>query len=404
MDRSTKKVKTHEMVSDAFEMDMSQSHADDGHAMETTEFAKLKNVNGNKISYKDKVMYMGEDATKEWSGWEFTPEDIIHMAIEKNCPEINEEKDEPPPSLPFNPKPNSVVSAEEYGIWCKPWHNTLIVRLLGKKVGLKYMTNKLQNIWAKKGVVHVMDRSHDFFMVRFEDEGDCKHALFDGPWLVLDHYLLVQRWRPFFRPANTNVQKIAAWVRIPDLPCELCNDQFFWRVGALIGTMLKVDHNTSIHSRGKFARICIELDLRRELVPSFTVLGAQFNLEYEGLHLICFSCGKYGHKMEACPSTFSSPVSDGKEDASGTSGLPFKEREFAANSHYGANDVILNNQQSNVSLEESNPVIKDSCFGPWMLARRTFRKRGPISRIQGVNHISIRCSSCSRRAGHANYK
>ena len=24
-------------------------------------------------------------------------------------------------------------------------------------------------------------------------------------------------------------------------------------------------------------------------------------VEYEGIHLICFGCGKYGHKKEACP-------------------------------------------------------------------------------------------------------
>lgn len=108
------------------------------------------------------------------------------------------------------------------------------------------MINKLQNIWANKGAAHVMDRSNNFFLVRFEDEGDYKHALFEGLWLVLNHYLFVQRWRPFFRHTNSNVQKIAARVSIPDLPCELCNDPFLWRVGALIGTMLKVYNNTSV--------------------------------------------------------------------------------------------------------------------------------------------------------------
>ncbi|KAL4317140.1 hypothetical protein AHAS_Ahas15G0355300 [Arachis hypogaea] len=33
--------------------------------------------------------------------------------------------------------------------------------------------------------------------------------------------------------------------------------------------MLRVDELTSIHSREKFARICVEIDHRRKLVPSF---------------------------------------------------------------------------------------------------------------------------------------
>lgn len=139
-----------------------------------------------------------------------------------------------------------------------------------------------------------MDISNDYFLVRFSDDGDYKHALFEGPWLILDHYLLVQRWRPFFRPKDHTVNRIATWVCIPDLPVELCHDKFLWRVGSLIGTMLRVDHHTLIHSRGKFARICVELDLQRELVPSFTVLGVDFPLECEGLHLVCFDCCKYG--------------------------------------------------------------------------------------------------------------
>ena len=67
--------------------------------------------------------------------------------------------------------------------------------------------------------------------------------------------------------------------------------------------MLKIDNLTSIHSRGRFATICVELDLRRELIPSFTTLGRDFLVEYEGLRLICFNCGKYGHEVESCTSS-----------------------------------------------------------------------------------------------------
>ncbi|KAG5017363.1 hypothetical protein JHK85_023499 [Glycine max] len=87
----------------------------------------------------------------------------------------------------------------------------------------------------------------------------------------------------------------SVWVRIPMLPMELYNSEFLYKVGDLLGTTLKIDVNMPIQNRGKFARICVELDLECELVPSVTVLGMDFNLEYEGLHLICFHCGKYGH-------------------------------------------------------------------------------------------------------------
>ncbi|RYR67750.1 hypothetical protein Ahy_A03g014148 [Arachis hypogaea] len=105
---------------------------------------------------------------------------------------------------------------------------------------------------------------------------DYSHALFEGSWMITDHYLLVQKWQPLFIPQESE------------------------KVEKSIGTMLKVDEYTSIHSRGKFARICMKIDLRKKLVPSFSALGKEFRLEYEGLHLICFNCGRYIHKYDGC--------------------------------------------------------------------------------------------------------
>lgn len=64
--------------------------------------------------------------------------------------------------------------------------------------------------------------------------------------------------------------------------------------------MLKVDKRTSLHSRGRFARICVEIDLSKQLHPHVMFRGEKLYLEYEGLHAICFRCGKYGHKKDQC--------------------------------------------------------------------------------------------------------
>lgn len=197
-------------------------------------------------SYKDMVMSVGGYHNVGEGRWDLGPEEIVQMVTEEVCPElfVNEGQVDPTPS--FNPKPKIEVAIEEYDEWCRPWHNTLIVNILGKKVGLRYMTNKLQYIWSKGGAVQVMDMSNGYFLVHFADEGDYKHALFEGPWRLLDHYLVVQRWRPFFKSSDHQVGKIAVWIRIPDLPVELFNSKFLWRVEAKLGTMLKIDELTSL--------------------------------------------------------------------------------------------------------------------------------------------------------------
>lgn len=94
--------------------------------------------------------------------------------------------------------------------------------------------------------------------------------------------------------------KVAVWIRIPRLPIELYNETFLRRIGMTMGSFLKVDRLTSIHSREKFARICVEIDLEKPLATHITVRGCPLYLEYEGLHAFCFRCGKVGHKKDQC--------------------------------------------------------------------------------------------------------
>ncbi|RYR26532.1 hypothetical protein Ahy_B02g060779 [Arachis hypogaea] len=135
----------------------------------------------------------------------------------------------------FNHKPTIELSLEEYKDWCKSWKLSLIVKPLGKVLNLQALDRWVQRRWVKKGSIRVMDLEGNFFLVRFTDQDDYSHAFFEETWMIADHYLLVQRWRPLFIPREMDVQK---------------------KVGKALGTMLKVDDLTSIHSRGRFTRIC----------------------------------------------------------------------------------------------------------------------------------------------------
>lgn len=71
----------------------------------------------------------------------------------------------------------------------------------------------------------------------------------------------------------------------------------------------------SIHSRGQYARINVEIDLDKPLKSFIMIRGHKLFLEYEGLHLICFHCGRYGHKVGQCdklPEVPKVQVSDNK--------------------------------------------------------------------------------------------
>lgn len=90
----------------------------------------------------------------------------------------------------LDPYPTIPITAEEFEEWREPWKNTLIVNVLGKRMSYKMMENKLQRHWLKTGSIRIVDLPQDYFLVPFIVVEDYRHATFEGPWMLADHYLL----------------------------------------------------------------------------------------------------------------------------------------------------------------------------------------------------------------------
>lgn len=71
-------------------------------------------------------------------------------------------------------------------------------------------------------------------------------------------------------------------------------------IGNRIGKAIKVDKNMLSRERGKYARLCVQVDITKPLMAMFSIKGKNFKVEYEGLHMLCFQCGKYGHTTKGC--------------------------------------------------------------------------------------------------------
>ena len=51
---------------------------------------------------------------------------------------------------------------------------------------------------------------------------------------------------------------------------------------------------------GRYARVCLLVDLGKQLMLGFSLDEEDFYIEYEGLHGLCTCCGVYGHKSSEC--------------------------------------------------------------------------------------------------------
>jgi hypothetical protein len=137
--------------------------------------------------------------------------------------------------------------------------------------------------------------------VYFSNEEDYTKSLEEGPWLIYDHYLVVREWCPNFYPGSATIDKTAVWVRIPDLPIEYYDAKVLHFIGNRIGKTVKVDKNTLFQERGKYASICVEVELNKPLLAMFELKDRIYKIEYEGLHMLCFTCGRFGQYVEGCP-------------------------------------------------------------------------------------------------------
>lgn len=96
------------------------------------------------------------------------------------------------------------------------------------------------------------------------------------------------------------IEKVAVWIRLPDLAMEYYDNTVLWKIGNHIEKTLKMGRTTSVGMCGNYAHICVEVDLTKPLLSKFKLRLRIRRISYEGLHMICFGCGQYGHKHDVC--------------------------------------------------------------------------------------------------------
>lgn len=296
--------------------------------------------------------------------------------------------------------PNIPVSDKELEEWSEPWGKTLVINVHGKKINFRALENKLNRDWARSGPIKIIDMPRGFFVVQFSKDEDYTHALFEGPWMIADHYIVVQRWRRNFLRSVRVETRMAVWIRIPKLPLELYNEKFLKRLGSRLGVLLKIDNLTTFHHRGQFARISIEIDLAKPVVPQVVVRGETLKLEYEGLHTICFHCGIYGHRENVC--LVKRAEEEAKKPAEEEGGMQAEvtteentpgfqapmAMEIGVSNHARVGEVT-----NDVALEgdgSSKPL-----FGPWMVVNRKERARKKVPVLEKKKKEKVSAESRS---------
>lgn len=120
--------------------------------------------------------------------------------------------------------------------------------------------------------------------------------------MLFDHYLCVSHWSLEFASPNANIQRTMVWIPFPGLNLLYYNENILMGLASIIGKPVRVDQNTVRIEKGRFARVCVEIDLTKPVIGKIWLRDHWYRVEYEGLHLICAKCGCYGHMTRDCAS------------------------------------------------------------------------------------------------------
>jgi hypothetical protein len=203
--------------------------------------------------------------------------------------------------------PKVYIEPKVFEDLCTPWKDPIVVKLLGKNLSYNTMKERLQKVWKLHGGFEIMDNDNGFYMVKFDHAADKEKVITGGPWLIFDHCLAISHWSPEFASPNAKVERTIVWVRFPSLNLVYYDESFLMAMASAIGRPIKVDTNNLKVERGRFARVCVEVDLTMPVVGKIWVNGHWYKVQYECLHIICTNCGCYGHLGRNFPLASSMP-------------------------------------------------------------------------------------------------
>lgn len=267
-----------------------------------------------------------------------------------------------------------------------PWVNALIVKVFGKTMDFHILHAHILGLWKPIGRMDYLTLRNDFFLIRFHNGEDHARVLNDGPWFVGGHYLSIRGWEPNFKSSTPNMSSVAMWIWLPKLPIEYYEPSTLRIIGETIGPVLRIDTYIAAETRGRFTRLCVQVNLDEPILKLLRMEGVVQPVQYEGLSSLCFGCGCVGHRVEKCLYTVRMP--EGKNDDGDGVG---KSEEFQ--SQPGAKEGeafvpwVLVSRRREPSLKPVKDKAQTSHLGATNLSPRDSLETNPFFSALGLTKV-----------------
>ncbi|VFQ71982.1 unnamed protein product [Cuscuta campestris] len=131
-------------------------------------------------------------------------------------------------------------------------------------------------------------------LINFEQDEDYQRFFLRKSWTLGKDIMVVTKWSPNLRP-DEDSPIVPVWVTIPNLHIHLHDQKALFCITSKLGKPLKVDSATLNFSRPKAARVCIEIDVSKNLHQKIHVKHIDDDLFFQNVRGVSKRCERLSH-------------------------------------------------------------------------------------------------------------
>lgn len=149
------------------------------------------------------------------------------------------------------------------------------------------------------GAVKILKAKPNIFAITVGEEAIARRLLEGNPWFIKDYTFFVKLWPAYHYLDDIDGNRAIFWIQAHGVPKQFCTVKNGMCIGERLGAVLEVGDSVESSFRG-FPCFRVDFDASKPLISQLKIPcpkeGHRFiRLEYEGLRIFCYCCGRLGY-------------------------------------------------------------------------------------------------------------
>ncbi|XP_059625376.1 uncharacterized protein LOC132268562 [Cornus florida] len=141
----------------------------------------------------------------------------------------------------------------------------LVGKSFHKRLPFKVVQAAAAKLWTSHGPTHTILGENNLFIFRFNSSSQAEKVLSLGPWSIAGHPFSMMRWTNQSHLQPSTIASIPTWIKFYNISLEYWTANGLSYIASSVGEPLYADQATAERTKLKFARLCVNIDLKNPI-------------------------------------------------------------------------------------------------------------------------------------------